>query len=145
MSRWKEILKQAERGLIELLSEESKNVVYLIETEFESLLHANFPADLVTERNGLEKAGEKTKQILEERRKQKWKKITGITENGRTRTLEYSNRPCLNFSDREKRKLMRSTSASQPEVNQEAEATVILEPKKNDDNVSQNFSRRYTF
>ena len=71
LSRWKEILKQAARGLIELLSEESKNVVYSIETELESLLHANFLADLVTERNRLEKAGEKTKQILEERRKQK--------------------------------------------------------------------------
>ena len=62
------ILKQAARGLIELLSEESKNVVHSIETELESLLHANFPADLVTERNSLEKDGEKTKQILEERR-----------------------------------------------------------------------------
>ena len=45
----------------------------------------------------------------------------------------------MNFSDREKRKLIRSTSDSQPEVNQEAEAAaVILEPKKNDYNVSQN-------
>ena len=38
LSRWKEILKQTERGLIELPSEESKNVVYSIETELESLL-----------------------------------------------------------------------------------------------------------
>ena len=64
----------------------------------------------------------------------------GVTGNSRTRTLEYSN--CLkfvNFSDREKRKLIRSTSDSQAEVNQEAEAAaVILEPKKNDYNVSQN-------
>ena len=45
----------------------------------------------------------------------------------------------MNFSDREKRKLIRSTSDSQAEVNQEAEAAaVILEPKKNDYNVSQN-------
>ena len=58
-------------------SEESNNVLYSIETELESLLHANFPADLVTERNRLEKAGEKAKQILEERRKQKWKKNHG--------------------------------------------------------------------
>ena len=92
MPQWKEILKQAERGLIELLSEESKNVVHSIETELQSLLHANFPADLVTERNSLEKAGENTKQILEERRKHKWKKFMGINKNSRTRTLEYSNR-----------------------------------------------------
>ena len=71
LSRWKEILRQVERGLIELMSEESKNVVHSIETELESLLHSNFPADLATERNRLEKAGEKTKQILEERRKHK--------------------------------------------------------------------------
>ena len=51
-----------------MLSEESKNVRHSIETDLESLLHANFPADLVTERNRLEKDGEKTKQILEERR-----------------------------------------------------------------------------
>ena len=63
LSRWKEILKQAEKGLIQLLSEESKNVVDSIETELESFIHANFSADLVTERNRLEKAGEKNKQI----------------------------------------------------------------------------------
>ena len=83
---------QNERGLIELLSEKSKNVVHSIDAELESLLNANFPADLVTERNRLEKAGEKTKQIPEERRKHKWKKFTGINKNSRTRTLEYSNR-----------------------------------------------------
>ena len=128
MSQWKEILKQAERGLIELLSEESKNVAHSIETELESLLHANFPADLVTERNRLEKACEKTKQILEERRKLKWKKFTGINKNSRTRTLEYSNHfKFINFSDREKRKFMRSTNDSQPQVNQETEAVVTLE------------------
>ena len=44
----------------------------------------------------------------------------------------------MNFSDREKSKLLSSTSDSQPEVNQEAEAAAILEPKKNDHNVSQN-------
>ena len=32
-SQWKELLKQAERDLIELLSEELKNVVHSIETE----------------------------------------------------------------------------------------------------------------
>ena len=47
---------------------ESKNVVHSIETELESPLHANFPADLVTEINRLGKACEKTKQIQEERR-----------------------------------------------------------------------------
>ena len=82
---------QNERGLIELLSEKSKNVVHSIDAELESLLNANFPADLVTERNRLEKAGEKTKQILEERRKHKWKKFMGINKNSRTRTLGYSN------------------------------------------------------
>ena len=45
LSRWKEILKQAESGFIELLSEESKNVLHSIEKEVESLLHANFPGD----------------------------------------------------------------------------------------------------
>ena len=139
MSRWIEILKQAERDLIELLSEESENVVHSIETELESLLHANFPADFVTERNRLEKFGEKTKQILEEKRKHKWKKFTGINKNSRTATHEYSNHfNFVNFSDREKRKLMRSTNDSQPEVNQETEAAVTLEPKKNDYSVSQN-------
>ena len=78
-----------------MLSEESKNVVHSNETELKSLIHANFPADLVTERNRLEKADEKTKQILEERRKHKWKKFTGINKNSRTRTLEYSN--CFKF------------------------------------------------
>ena len=82
----------------------------------------------MTERNCFEEAGEKTKQILEEKRKQKWKKFMGITENRRTRTLEYSNRlKFVNFSDRGKRKLMRSTNHSQLEVNQEAEAAVTLE------------------
>ena len=51
LPRCKEILKQAERGLIDLLSEELKNVVHSIKTELESLLHASFSADLVTERN----------------------------------------------------------------------------------------------
>ena len=51
MSRWKEISNQAERNLIELLSEESKNVEHSIETDLESHLHVNFPADLVTGRN----------------------------------------------------------------------------------------------
>ena len=101
-----------------MLSEESKNVVHSIETEFESLLHGNFPADLVTERNRLEKAGEKTTQILEKRREHKWKKFTRINKNSRTRTLEYSYRfKFVNFSHREKRKLLRSTNYSQPEVN----------------------------
>ena len=63
----------------------------------------------------------------------------GISENSRTRTLKYSNRlKFVNFSDREKRKLMRSTNHNQPEVNQEAEAAITLEPKNNDHNVSQN-------
>ena len=70
-----------------MLSEESKNVVHSIETEFESLLHGNFPADLVTERSRLVKGGEKTTQILEKRRKHKWKKFTRINKNSRTRTL----------------------------------------------------------
>ena len=73
-----------------MLSEEWKNVVHSIETEFESLLHGNFLADLVTERNRLVKAGEKTTQILEKRRKHKWKKFTRINKSSRTRTLEYS-------------------------------------------------------
>ena len=47
--------------------------MHLSETGLQSLLHANFTTDLVTERNRLEKADEKTKQILEERRKHKWK------------------------------------------------------------------------
>ena len=63
--------------------------------QLESILHANFPADLVIERNHLEKVDEKTKQILEERRKHKWKKFMGINQNNRIRTLEYSN--CFNF------------------------------------------------
>ena len=63
----------------------------------------------------------------------------GISENSRTRTLKYSNRlKFVNFSDREKRKLMRSTNHNQPEANQEAEAAITLEPKNNDHNVSQN-------
>ena len=37
---------------------------------------------------------------------------------------------------------MRSTNDSQPEVNQETEAAVTLEPKKNDYNVSQNSTKR---
>ena len=36
---------------------------------------------------------------------------------------------------------MRSTNDSQPEVNQETEAAVTLEPKKNDYNVSQNSTK----
>ena len=74
-----------------MLNEESKNVVHSIETELESFLHVNFSADSVTERNHLEKTGEITKQVLEERKKQEWKDFTGITENTRTRTLEHSN------------------------------------------------------
>ena len=116
--------------------------MHSIETEFESLLHANFPEGLVTERNHSEEACEKTKQILEERRKHKWKKFTGIKKNSRTKTMEHSNRfKFVNFSDREKRKLTRSTNDSQPEVNQEAEAAVILEAKKNDYNMSQNSTK----
>ena len=117
LSRWKEILKQAETGLIELLNEEWKNVVHSIETQLESLLDANLPADLVTEKNRLEKAGEKTKQILEERRKHKWKKFTEMNKNSRTKALEYSNRfKFVNFSDREKREVMRSTNDNQLEL-----------------------------
>ena len=49
---------------------------------------------------------------------------------------------------------MRSTNDSQPEVNQETEAAVTLEPKKNDYNVLQNstestllksISRKYAY
>ena len=116
--------------------------MHSIETEFESLLHANFPEGLATERNHSEEACEKTKQILEERRKHKWKKFTGIKKNSRTKTMEHSSRfKFVNFSDREKRKLTRSTNDSQPEVNQEAEAAVILEAKKNDYNMSQNSTK----
>ena len=64
-----EILKQRERVLIKLLNEELNNI----------------------ERK-LEKVGEKTKQVLEDKRKQKWRKFTGITESSRTRTLECSKR-----------------------------------------------------
>ena len=56
-----------------------------------------------------------------------------------TRTLQYLN--CFKFvyfSGREKRKLMTSINGSQSEVNQEIEAVVALEPRKNDFNVSQN-------
>ena len=74
--------------------------MHSIETKLESDLHANFPADLVTEINRSEKAGEKTKQMLEERRKQKSKKFTGITGNSRTRTLKYPNGlKFVNFSE----------------------------------------------
>ena len=62
-----------------------------------------------------------------------------------TRTLQYLN--CFKFvyfSGREKRKLMTSINGSQSEVNQEIEAVVALEPRKNDYNVSQN-SNESTF
>ena len=70
LSRQKKILKQADKGLIKLLSEQSNNAVHLIKTELKSLLNANFPSYLMTEKNRLEKPGEETKQT-EERRKQK--------------------------------------------------------------------------
>ena len=121
---------------IELLSKESKNVVHSIETELESLLYANFPADLVTERNRLEKAGEKIKQILEKRWKNKSKKFTGLNKNSSTRTLAYSNRfKFVNW----KRK---GNFDSQSELNQETEAAIKLEPTKSDYNVSQNVYQR---
>ena len=63
LSRCKEMLKQSERGLIELLSEKQKNVVYSIETHIESILHVNFLAESMTEKNRLQKAIEKTKQM----------------------------------------------------------------------------------
>ena len=65
--------------------------MHSIKTELENFTR-NLPADSVTKRNLLEKAGEETKQMLEERWKQKWRKFTGTTENNTTRTLEYSNR-----------------------------------------------------
>ena len=124
LSRWEGILKQAERSLKELLSEKSKNPMHLIETEIESFLHANFGKDLVAERNRLEKSSEKTKQILEERRKHKWKQLTGIKKNSRTRTLEYCNRfKFVNVLDREKIKFMRNTNDSQPVIYQRASLT----------------------
>ena len=46
----------------------------------------------MTKRNRLEKTGEETKQMLEEGWKQKWRKLTGATENNTTRTLECYNR-----------------------------------------------------
>ena len=74
--------------------------------------------------------------MLEERRKTKWKKFTGINENNRIGNVEYSNHfKFLNFSDGEKWTLMRSTNDSQPEINQEAEAAASLEPKNNAYNV----------
>ena len=61
------------------------------------------------------------------------KKFTGINKKSKTRTLEYSNRfKFVNFSDRKKRKFKRSTNDSRPEMNQETEAAVTLDPKKND-------------
>ena len=107
------ILKQRERVLIKLLNEELNNI----------------------ERK-LEKVGEKTKQVLEDKKKQKWRKFKGITESSRTRILQCSK--CLKFLDRQKRKLIATTIDSQPEVNQEKEVAVTLEPKNNYYNVSQN-------
>ena len=53
----------------------------------------------------------------------------GITKNSITRTLKYSNRlEFVNFSEKEKRKLMSRTNDSQPEVNQDTEAAVTMEP-----------------
>ena len=70
--------------------------------------------------------------MLEERRKEKWKKFMGITKNSITRTLKYSNRlEFVNFSEKEKRKLMSRTNDSQPEVNQDTEAAVTMEPQNN--------------
>ena len=68
--------------------------MHSIETELKNLSYANFLKDSVTEKNKrtcLEKAGEKTKQMLEKKRKQKWEKNMGITENSTIRTLKYSN------------------------------------------------------
>ena len=124
-------IEQAERGLIKLLSEELKNVVHSIEAELASLLHAYFPADSVTEENHLGKAAEKINQMLENR--------NGKNSREQLKTIEYSNRlKFVNFTEKEKRTRMASTNNSQPELNQEAEAAVVLEPKNNGYNLPQN-------
>ena len=74
----------------------------------------------MTKRNRLEKAGEETKQMLEEGWKQKCRKFTGATENNKLELwniLIVSN--FVTFSHIEKWKLMRGTNDSQPELNQE--------------------------
>ena len=93
----------------------------------------------MTEKHRLEKACEKNKRMLDERRKKNWKNFTGITENSRTTTVEYSN--CfklVNLLDRGKPKLMRSSIDIQPEINQDLEEPVPLEHKNIAYNVSQN-------
>ena len=48
-------------------------------------------------------------------------KFTGINKKSKNRILEYSNRfKFVNFPDRKKRKLMRSTNDSQPVLYQRA-------------------------
>ena len=52
--------------------------MHSIETELKNLSYANFLKGSATEKNKricLEKAGEKTKQMLGKKRKQKWEKI----------------------------------------------------------------------
>ena len=93
----------------------------------------------MTEKHRLEKTREKNKPMLDERRKKNWKNFTGITENSRTATVEYSN--CfklVNLLDRGKPKLMRSSIDIQPEINQDFEEPVQLEHKNIAYNMSQN-------
>ena len=70
-----------------MLSEESKNVAHSIEAELESFLHANFLADLGTERSRLEKAGEKPNKYL---------KKEGNIKGRNSNRFKF-----VNFSDRE--------------------------------------------
>ena len=81
-TKWNEILKGAERKLIEPLLVESEKVIAKIQTELGYLISANYPENAQVEAKRLLDKNKHLEKTLEQRRKKKQKKFTDRVDYG---------------------------------------------------------------
>ena len=79
--KWKEILKNAEKELIELLLLESETIIVRVQFEVDNSVNALFPEDQEEIRKHLKEKNRKLKEQLKKRR-EKWKKFTNCRNYG---------------------------------------------------------------
>ena len=80
--KWNDILKGAERKLIELLLIESENVIAKIQLEVDNSISKNYPDNIEAEAKRLLDRNKHLERTLEQRRKKKWKKFTNRVDYG---------------------------------------------------------------
>ena len=80
--KWNEILKGAERKLIELLLVESEKVIAKIQLEVDNSISTNYPDNIEAETKRLLDRNKHLERTLEQRRKKKWKKFTDCVNHG---------------------------------------------------------------